>query len=330
MNATHQPAKLLRDGVGLIAAVYLALLALLLLAGWILPRYAELTRTFVVVLLFLSLLLVPLCLLAHRWWTTLLLLLPVAALAWTYGPRLLSPREPPKLDTALSLLTFNIQAETRDLEPLVEIIRDTDADVVALQELSKEAAEHFDAALADTYPYRALHPQTDNHAGQGILSRYPISEDTYWRNEDIEASLGHQRVELDVNEQPLVVFNTHPVPPFAFERGWNFDAHRREIEIVLARATDETAPTVLVGDFNMTDQFDEYELITTNYGDAFDDAGAGLGFTYPQGRRLPLPPTVRLDYVFYNEGLQPLEAHVGRRSGSSDHKPLYVRLGFTP
>lgn len=325
-----QLIHIIRSLVAGISVSYLAGLALLLLVQFVLPPdYADLTRSLFSLGLFLSLLLLPLCLLLRYRRLSLLVLIAAVVLVLLYLPVLVSGAvTAPPGAVELRILTFNIQGPQDELDSLVAIIDEADADLVALQEFSPAAATRFAAEFEAVYPYQALHPQDDPNIGQAVLSRYPITAENYWRNEQLDATLGHLRVELDIDSRPLVLYNTHPVPPFGLQGKVNLEAHSREIDILLERALAETVTTILVGDFNMTDQFGEYHRISTRYVDAFREVGAGFGFSFPNGQRLPLPPVIRLDYVFYDPAINGLEARIWGRSGSSDHLPLYVRLAL--
>jgi endonuclease/exonuclease/phosphatase (EEP) superfamily protein YafD len=225
------------------------------------------------------------------------------------------------------MLTYNVQAASNNLASLTDVIRNANADVVALQELSQAAAQYLQSTLADLYPNQALFPQVNAHWGQGTLSRFPIAETQYWRNEQIEAALGHMWATLEMDNRAVTVFNTHPVPPFSFEDGITLNSHSQEIRVLLQRAAQHDTPLLLVGDFNMTQLMDEYQQVTMRYVDTFREAGSpGLGFTFPAGHRLPLPPIVRLDYIFHSGHFRGLNAYPLSRSGASDHLPFWAEL----
>ena len=293
-----------------------------------------------------ALLLLPLVALRGRWPLAALLLPPAGAFVRAYGPLLMRGRcdrrtqrtaHAPGLPI-LTILTYNIHAERRYLKPMILVIRKSGADVVALQELSFPAARLLAAEFAREYPYQALHPNGTASAGQGILSRFPIHDDDYWQHVDIPGALGHQRVTVEAHGQRFAFYNLHPVHPGMV--GGLFDARPRAIEIerLLARISRETLPVILAGDFNMSDQADDYRRITALYRDAFREGGRGMGYTFPDWRApqsrsvingLPLgfmPRLVRLDYVFHNDTLQVLDARVWPTAGGSDHRPLRVRL----
>ncbi len=287
-----------------------------------------LVRTFFSLMMLPALLFLPLALLLRRWRLSALLFPAFVGFFAYYGAFLL-PRgdQPAGGGHGIRLMSFNIQFTQDEFDSLGAILRDTAPDIVALQEVSPEAARFFKQEFEHDYPHQALHPRQQDHAGQGLLSRIPIRRDRYVRFEDLEAKLGHQYVELEVDGQTLTVINTHPVPPYAPERGFNARPHTLELNRIVEHARQVKGPLILVGDFNMSDQFEEYELLVGSYRDAFREVGEiELGFTYPNGRRLPLPQILRLDYFFYNDFIHALWARTVPESGSSDHRPLLVQF----
>jgi endonuclease/exonuclease/phosphatase (EEP) superfamily protein YafD len=298
-------------------------------------------NTFAHLMLIPALFLLPLCLLLRRRRLALTQLPAVLAFLFSYG-MLFLPRSPAAAAnmSAISILTYNLHGDEVIYEPMADLIRTIDADVVAVQELSVVSADHFAESLADLYPYMALHPGDDPTRGQGVLSRLPIASDEYWRTPEYEEfSLGHQRVVLDVNGVPVTLYNTHPVHPAM--TGTLFDPVPRayEIGVILERAAQDSGALVILGDFNMSDQSEDYAHILESYDDTYREIGWGMGFTFPDfsnPRALPrflsrtssFPPFVRLDYIFHNDALLALEARVWPISGGSDHRPLFVRLAL--
>lgn len=278
----------------------------------------------------------------RRWRVAVVSFVPVLYFLAVYGAAFLPDRifaQPVKPD--LRVLTYNIHSEDEFLDPMIALIREVNADVVALQELSVGAAERFTTEFADLYPYQAFHTiEGQPIPGQGVMSRYPITEDTYWRNEFLPLYLGHQRVQVHIDGTPLTLYNAHPIHPIMKSgRLFNTELRASEVQSVLDRAVSELEdnPLLMVGDFNMTDQSDDYRRVTSYLGDAYREAGWGLGFTFPDfsawyavpvGRALPVRPIARLDYQFYNARLRPLDAHVWRSAGGSDHRPVLVDYAF--
>ncbi|MEO8609499.1 MAG: endonuclease/exonuclease/phosphatase family protein [Chloroflexota bacterium] len=285
-------------------------------------KIVTLFNNYIHLLLIPAIVLLPLSLLLRRPRLALTQAAPAAVFLATYG-LMFWPRVPQIAPdkTRISLLSYNLNKNNASADAVIAIIRDANADVVALQELNPVLAAAFDTELADVYPYRAFHPD-ESYPGQGIMSRYPIHDDSYWK-----INLGHQRAQIDVNGSTITLYNTHPVHPFIREHGF-FDPALRtaEIEDVLARAAHDSTPILIAGDFNMTDQTGDYQRIAAQFGDSYREVGWGLGFSFPDlGQQILL---ARIDYVFHSRDFQAVEARVWPTSGGSDHRPLFVTLAY--
>jgi len=323
--------------IALIGAYGLNLTVFLVLRDLVGERWTLLAlfNSFLHLMLIPPLVFMPLCLLLRRRRLALTQLPAVLVFVVSYGPLFI----PPSVRAAqispeavpIRVLTYNLKSEEDGFELLAGVIDEADADIVAMQEVGEGAANFLATEFADEYPYQAFHPQTGEPIpGQGVLSRYPILSDEYWR-----IYLGHQRVTLDVAGTAVVVYNLHPVQPLVRD---GFDKRAEEISAGLERTTLETLPTLMVGDFNMSDQSDAYRQITSLYADVWHKVGWGMGFIFPAGApyfrsipgRMPsIPePLVRIDYIFHDEAFQALEARVLPSSGGSDHRPLFARLAL--
>ncbi len=287
----------------------------------------------------------PISLIRRRYWVAVIAGVPLLFLIAVYGVTFV-PRTPTTSSTVqvphLKLLTYNIHSQVgKDLLGLmIAVVIRSDTDVVALQEVSEEAAGLFSKVLKSNYPYTAFHTDPNNPViGQGVLSRYPIKADDYWRNDQLPEKLAHQRVEIDVNGTMIAVYNTHPIHPF-MRAGKLYSNEIRTVEIdsVLNRARLDKMPVIIMGDFNMADLSDDYQRVTANFGDTYREVGWGMGFTFPDfssssavpsGRTsLPIRPLVRIDYVFHSHDLTAIDALVWPTSGGSDHRPVLATLAL--
>lgn len=266
-------------------------------------------------------LIVP-CIIFRRPRIIALMIIPALALIVNYLPMyFLRDVDPPPNTEQLTILTYNINIAPPDIHSIANDIRNINADIVAIQELTLGTVDVLESELATLYPYRALHPVNGFH-GQGILSKYPIVNDEFWT-----IYLGHQRASIDINRDIINVYNVHPVHhilPF-----WGFDPKYRtkEVNFFLDKAKQDSTPTLIVGDMNMTDQAEDYRQITTTYQDSYRQVGYGMGTTFPA--HIPhLPSLVRIDYVFHSDEFTALTADVLWSTGGSDHRPLVVTLAL--
>lgn len=271
--------------------------------------------------------LLPLSLLLRRRWLVIELAAPFLFFVASYGAQFAPRRDSVTEGTRqLAVMSFNLLGSNLQTTAVIQAVRESAADLVALQELTYWMAEAIEEELAAVYPYRALYPQND-FSGQGLLSRYPITAESYW-----QIHLGQQAVEIDWNGQPITVFNAHPSHPL---RGFRYDAEARAeaIDDVLRRAASSSGPVVLIGDFNMTNLSDDYARVTARYADAYAQVGWGLGHTYPNMAVLNprfrfLPALARIDYVFHDAHFKALSMTVGRNASGSDHFPIYATLAW--
>lgn len=302
----------------------LYLLAFFLIGeSWVL---VALFNSFVHLLLLPSLILLPLCLLMRQWQLVAMLLPSVLFFSFTWGTYFLpKPTVASQADApSLRILSFNIGAYGQDPELVLDLLREVDADIVTLQELGSQYAAAIENNLGAIYPYMALHPQQFATQGQGVLSRFPLGEDTYWQYEFLPAKLGHQRVTLP--DLGLTIYNLHPSHPGMTGQFFNPSYRSMEIADILARAEAETGALLLVGDFNMTDLSNDYAAIRQNFNDAFRETGFGMGWTFTI---INSPAFLRLDYLFFNAEISAVAAEVLSNRAGSDHHPLLVTIQIT-
>lgn len=275
---------------------------------------------------------VPILLVLRRWRWSLIYAPAVILFTVQYSPLLL-----PNVSDALvsvphlRVLTYNLGSVVADAGHTANVIRSADAHIVALQELLSPVALRLQRDLGDLYPYRALHP-TDGYAhGVGLLSKYPILDDTYLD----QIILGGQQTRIELAAgTTITVLNVHPVAPAARLFGIESALRSQEIGYALDVAAQVTDPLLLLGDFNITDQTEDYARITARYVDAFRSSGTGFGASFPNFSRFAyrlrwLPPIIRIDYVFYDAHWEAVSAYALGDHGGSDHYPVLAELAFT-
>lgn len=275
---------------------------------------------------------VPILIGLRRWRWSLIYAPAVILFTVQYSPLLLpNVSDAPVSVPHLRVLTYNLGSVVADAGHTAEVIRAADAHIVALQELLSPVADRLVADLADLYPYRALHP-TDSYArGVGLLSKYPITDDTYLD----QIVLGGQQTQIALAaDTTITVLNVHPVAPAARWFGIESTLRSQEIGYALDLAVQVTDPLLLVGDFNITDQTEDYARIAARYGDAFRTSGLGFGASFPNFTRFAyslrwLSPIIRIDYVFYDAHWEAVSAYTVGDHGGSDHYPVLAELAFT-
>jgi vancomycin resistance protein VanJ len=263
-------------------------------------------------------------------------LLLAAALVVLAAPMFTARQRVSAAGPTLSVTTFNMLATNPDPVPLEAWLRDYKPDVVLLQEIIPEYAQNGVRRLRDLYPYQYVH---DWQWGDAMLSRFPIKT-----SEDIlpngQTTFVYQRVELEAHGRTLVIYNVHAPVPLRFNAPPRFrntlgripllnlmlrydDSQRaREIAMLTDSIGRETLPTLVGGDFNLSDQAPSYAAVAAVLTDTWREAETGLGATFPAGGHLIPVPLVRLDYIWHNGQMRAVSGRVGPLIKGSDHLPV--------
>lgn len=262
-------------------------------------------------------------LLVRRPWLTRVVLLLTLIFIARYWP-LLVPR-PPLLSAGndaseLQVMTFNVNYANRNASDIAELIRAESPDVIAMQELVPDLANSLQAELESEYPYFLY----DSSQGlTGLISRYPL------RAQPILPVLKHnQRASVETPGGTVTVWSVHLATALS-QYGWEWQ--RAMAAAIAQEAAQEAGPLILLGDFNTTDQTENYRLVADQLTDVHWSAGRGFGFTWPDLRRYGadtaiLGPVVRIDHIFVSEHFTPEEIHVIPSGYGSDHQPVVATL----
>lgn len=230
--------------------------------------------------------------------------------------------------TPLRVLSYNIHhgegMDGRlDLERIAEIIRRSEADLVALQEVDRgvKRTDRMDqpARLAELTGMHVVFERNIEHQGgdygNAVLSRMPVNRH---QNHFLPQSRpGEQRglleVHVTVDGEPLVFYATH----FDYRPT---DGERMASVAMLKEKMGPHAglPIIVAGDLNDTPNSRVLAAATAFLVDTCeDDSGAVL--TYPADA-----PKKRIDYILTNghPSLRCVEFRVIPESIASDHRPI--------
>jgi endonuclease/exonuclease/phosphatase (EEP) superfamily protein YafD len=213
-------------------------------------------------------------------------------------------------------------------------LRDIDADVLCLTELTPRFARAFDAALGARYPHRALHPK-DGTWGVGIVSKHRIVRQQRFpqapdRMPAVEAT-------IRVGDVDVQVACVHLFPPGGArakgdDRSTTMDKNaqlrRQQADGLVQRFARAPAPMVMLGDFNEAREGAALgALFAAGFAHACAGEDARCGPTWP-GATSSLPAVAEIDHILARGG----RLHGARRvkAGGSDHYPVSARLSLRP
>ncbi len=239
-------------------------------------------------------------------------------------------------------MTYNIHHgvgtdSTFDVTRIARIIRQSDADIVALQDVDRWAYRtgkmDMMTKLADltgmTYTFEKSMEFDSGEHGNGILTRFPILEEKHllYRMQVLDRECSLMRLVLDVSGTEIVLMNTE------LNDGEIDSVQSSNIEEIAAAAKEYlNVPVIFCGSLNRTPRNTNIASIEKSFQDCWTSSGSGDGATYPS-----TAPERRIDYIFVSKrqvltdsksievSLKPVEARVFN-SNASDHLPLLVVL----
>src|SRR5262249_26765348 len=111
-------------------------------------------------------------------------------------------------DSRLRVMTFNTANDFVEPKYLIAMLREYDADLVALVELGERNAEVLKDNLQTEYPHRLLFGKKFD--GKGLLSRYPISEHEFFT---LLTARPYIEARLNIRDQAITLFVVHAPAP---------------------------------------------------------------------------------------------------------------------
>lgn len=231
--------------------------------------------------------------------------------------------------------TYNIhkcQGLDRRVSPerIVNVLREIDADIIALQEVlairglgNEHDQAHFIAdALGLQYKLgenRRLH---GGAYGNLVLTRWPMKAAI---NHDISIygreQRGCLRVDIQlINEQLLHVYNVHLGTSFTERR----QQARRLLDTAILQSDDHDGPRIMLGDFNEWTRGMASRLLAEHFQSADMRLALGRNSTYPG-----VLPFLHLDHIYYDKALELVAARLHRSRlalVASDHLPIVAEF----
>ncbi|MEE1739831.1 endonuclease/exonuclease/phosphatase family protein [Streptomyces sp. BE147] len=212
----------------------------------------------------------------------------------------------------LTVVSHNVDEGNTDPVGTARGLAAADADLLALEELSQEAADVYRRELAPGYPHHAV------IGGVGLWSKYPLKDVAAvpimpWTRA-IRATALTPKGSVAVYAAHLASVRVHPVA--GFTAGRRDEAARK---LAAALRAERSPRVVVVGDFNGTFQDRALAPVTSRLRSAQREAGDGFGFSWPAAF-----PVVRIDDILVR-GMEPVSSWNLPATGS-DHLPVAASL----
>lgn len=260
--------------------------------------------------------------LGRRYVLTLVAFAVTVATVWVYLPRYQVPSTASETAVVdVRVLTANLGMGEADPSAFVALAGDT-ADIVAVQEMTQEAADGLSAAGMDAvFPYRVIVP-APLASGIGIWSRHPIVNSG--RIDGYALPMLGSRIRIPGVRVDTTVLSVHLAGPWPMPiDAWASDIATFPDTLRDVGQTAGAGAVIVAGDFNATADMAPFRrLLDEGYGDAGMDAGAGLARSYPGDG--PWPPVIGIDHIL-TKNSSPAAARTVVVPGS-DHRGLLATL----
>ena len=224
--------------------------------------------------------------LSRRWLLTLVALAVTVALVREYVPRYQEAVVADSTVVDVRVLTTNLGMGQADPAAMVALARDN-ADIVAVQEMTPDAAEGLSAAGMDgAFGYRVVLP-APLASGIGIWSRHPIVESG--RIDGYALPILGARIRIPGVPIDTTVLSVHLAAPWPQPVGlWRHDIALLSDTLREMGRTAGAGAVIVAGDFNATADMAPFRrLLEQGYRDGAADAAAGLARTYPGSGKTP-------------------------------------------
>lgn len=293
-------------------------------------------------------------LIGKRW----IFLLPVIALAigWEFVGLTFQLNEKAVDPKGISILSYNAHLfkfnrsekgdETNNNALLW--VRDNPSDIKCIQEFFQDyttPSHNSIKHLSDNGSYEHAYHIVDGNPkkrsyGMAIFSKYPIiNQGLVFDN---KRNNGAMFVDVKVNQDTLRVYNTHleSMSIRAEELGdvegikQNYrstlgklkngiQTRASQVKILADHISNSPYPVIMAGDFNDVPYSYTYFTLKSILKNAFEEAGRGFGFTYNKVLFF-----LRIDNIFFGNGLEALQFKTHREVDYSDHYPISAVFEF--
>lgn len=236
------------------------------------------------------------------------------------------------------------QGEHKETHRMIDWLLESSPDILCLQEyVNNDHSNHFrtNKAFEAVYPYAAYGSTLADNAGTtyGVItfSKWPIINKGV-----LKISTSTNQVafaDLKIKEDTIRVYNIHfqsykleshelkkvtelkNLKSLAKKIIGGTSSRSKQVEQVCGHIEQSPFPVLICGDFNDMPYSETYISFNDRYQDAFVRSGDLFGATFHHENL----PDMRIDYHFYDKGLECIGLKVQDQMHLSDHYPLLGR-----
>lgn len=327
-NEAEKPKSRLRDLIDLLTvalaiSVFVStLVSLAARQNWVADLLANLRVQQVIGLIVV----LVLCLVVRRWKTAVLcFVFLIYHGTWLKDWHSVTPLDVTPGKATLTVTSVNVWTGNQHHDLILDHLRQCEADVFAVLEMSSIQAKKLEETFSKTHPHRVLRPSDTGNFGLGFFSKHKIvDQDVFTFNTEIESIAITISPSGDLPES-VRIYATHPLPPM----GPTLFEQRNDHLVLLAdrverfRKSAPDVPVIVLGDLNLTPWSPIFEDFLDRTQLSRGDFSMNFSPTWYRGRSFALGLVI--DHVLLDSRFFPLAHNVGPQIGS-DHRSVTVKM----
>ena len=221
----------------------------------------------------------------------------------------------PSNQPTIRVMLLNVNRANQQFDLIYTHIKNADPDIVVLEEITPQLATALEK-LNPRYPHRFEQIRTDCF-GIAILSKIPLENPHVIKTQDSE--IPTLVTQIHSSQGLLSIIATHPTPPVSQSLN---ALHKRQLATLVQTVQQQTHPTILVGDLNMSPWSAYFRPFLKDA--ALKNSMNGFGFQPSWPAQIALLRTP-IDHLLHDPRIKIQHRFIGKEIGS-DHLPLIVDL----
>ncbi len=153
----------------------------------------------------------------------------------------------PKLnqERKIEIAHFNVSAFNDDYEQMLKVIRESEVDLVSIQEVTPDWNFFLREGLAESYPFSKTVVRIDFH-GLAVYSKHPFIRIDTFHFEEIPNIIGS--IEVDSTHGEVFFVTSHTEPPVSQAAYQRIEEHMGVVASIVSKLK---APVFTMGDYNV-------------------------------------------------------------------------------
>ena len=224
-------------------------------------------------------------------------------------------------DRRVKIMVANVLMSNRSVERLLEIVSETDPDILLAVETDQWWVGEIGGALREKYPYQVRQPQ-DNTYGMILCSRLELidPQTRFLVENDIPSIIADVRLH---SNKIISIYALHPRPPIP---GNNTEERDAELLIAAKMVKKNDKPSIVFGDLNDVAWSQTTSMFQKISGALDPRKGRGTFSTFHADYFMLRYP---LDHIFHTPEFR-LVSIERLPSFGSDHFPISAEFSYEP